>query len=320
MMRLRLLLVPALLAAAPAGAQAAPVGDSLAAIGAWVGKFAAISAEPGKAAATCGPKLGSVIAAVRDSATARAAVPQIRPCIEQIRAAYRGSSQMLAQFAPAPVELEAAANFDTRALIEDQRQQFIDALGYLDQLDAFLATMAANDRAGAARIFPKMRAGGAALIDGTILQLRAYRGVARFAFNRNAFALRILVAETTKLSMTGPMRQGGIAIGSELTALAPQARAAAAAVRTGWEQDKASLRALVGGDATMEPLIDRMAPTIETIAASGDAMAAALQRTGRQPMVPGAEMLALLNALNRNEIAVAKSVQDFAQTLQTIGK
>jgi len=319
-MRLRLLLVAALLAATPAAAQTPPAEDSLAAIGDWVGKFVALSAEPAKASATCGPQLGNVIAKVRDSTSARAAVPQIRPCIEEIRTAYRGSAQALAQFAPAPPTLEAATNFDTRKLIEDQRGQFVAALAYLDQLDAFLATMAANDRAGAARLFPKMRAGGAALVDGTILQMRAYQGIARYGFIRSSLTLRIVVAEAAKLPMTGAIGPGSFTIGNGLKALAPRAGAAAAGIRTGWEQDKASLRALVGDDATMEPLIERMAPTVEKIAVSGDAIAAALQRAGRQPVVPAAEALALLNELNRHELAIAKSLQDFAQTLQTIGK
>lgn len=315
----RLLLVPALLAAAPAGAQTAPA-DPLATVGSWVGKFAAISAEPTVAAAACGPQLGNAVGAARDAATARTAVTQIRPCLERIRGAYRRSAESLARFGPAPAEVQAVAPFDMDRLIEDQRRQFVAALGYMDNLEAFLATMVANDRAGAARLLPRVRSGGAALVDGTILQLRAYQGVARFGFTRNAIELRIVVAEATKLPMTGAASQTGFAIGGGLNALAPRARAAAAAARTSWERDKASLRALVGGDAAMEKLIGPATPMVENIAGSGDQIAAALQRAGAKPVVPVADMVALMNELNRHEITVAKSIQNFAQTLQTIGK
>lgn len=318
-MRARLLLVPALLAAAPAGAQTASA-DPLATVGSWVGKFAAISAEPAAAAAACGPQLGNTVGAVRDAATARAAVPRIRPCLEQVRVAYRRSAESLAQFGPAPAEIQAVAPFDANGLIEQQRKQFIAVLSYMDDLEAFLGAMAASDRAGATRLLPKVRSGGAALVDGTILRLRAYQGVSRFGFTHNAIELRIVVAEAAKLPMTGTASQVGFAIGGGLSVLAPKARAAAAAVRSSWEQDKTSLRTLVGGDAGMEKLIDLATPMVDNIAASGDQIAAALQRGGSKPVVPVADMIALMNELNQHELTIAKSIQNFAQTLQTIGK
>jgi hypothetical protein len=315
----RLFLVPALLAAAPAGAQTASA-DPLAIVGNWVGKFAAISAEPTAAAAACGPQLGNAVGTARDAAAARAAVPRIRPCLDQIRAAYRRSVESLAQFGAAPAEVQAAAPFDANGLIEQQRKQFVAALAYIDDLEAFLGAMAANDRPGATRLVPKVRSGGAALVDGSILQLRAYQGTARFGFTRSAIELRILVAEATKLPMTGTASQAGFAIGGGLNALAPRARAAAAAVRSGWEQDKASLRALAGGDAGIERLIGPATPMVDTIAASGDQIAVGLQRGGSQPVVPVADMIALMNELSQHELTIARSVQNFAQTLQTIGK
>jgi hypothetical protein len=315
----RLLLVPALLAAAPAGAQTA-TADPLAVVGTWVGKFAAISAEPASAAATCGPQLGNAVGAARDAATARAAVTQIRPCMDQIRGAYRRSAEALAQFGPVPAEIQAVAPFDMARLVEEQRKQFVAATAYLDDLDGFLVKMGANDRAGAMQLFPKLRAGGAALVDGAILQLRAYKGVGRFGFSNNALELRIVIAEATKLPMTGAASRAGFAIGGGFAALAPRARAAAAAIRTSWERDKTVLRALVGGDAAMEQLIGPATPMVEGLAVSGEEIAAALQHAGAKPVVPVAELMVLLNELNRQELILAKSIQNFAQTLQTIGK
>ncbi|TGX55951.1 hypothetical protein E5A73_02220 [Sphingomonas gei] len=320
MMRVRLLFAAALFAATPAGAQTPPAADPAVAAGRWLGEFAALSAEPATAVAACGPQLGNAVGAVHDAATARATLTSIRPCMERVRAAYRQSAEALGRFRPAPPEVRTSAHYDLDRLVDEQRKQFVGALSYMDQLDAFFTRVAANDRAGAAQIFPKLRAGGAALVDGTILQLRAYQAVGRFGFTRNALELRIVVAEATKLPMTGAVGPAGFAIGGSLNALVLRARAAVAAVRTSWEQDKVTLRALVGGDASMEQLIGPSTLFIDSIAASGDGVALALQRAGRRPVVPLTEVVALLNELNRHELVLAKSVQDFAQTLQTIGK
>lgn len=313
----RLLLAAALLAAAPAAAQTRPA-DPFVAMGDWIGKFAALSVEPASAAAACGPQLNSVMGA-RDATAARAAAVRLRPCTDRIRAAYRRSAEALAQFAPMPAELQAAVRFDSGQLIEGQRRQFTAAIDYMDQLDLLLAKVAANDRAGAAQLLPKVRAGAGALIDGTILPLRAYQAAARFGFTRYGLELRIIAAEAAKLALTGPMSQTGLRIGEGLNALVPRTRQAVAGVRSSWEQDKTSLRAL-GGSATMDPLLDGATPMVGNIALAGEQMASSLAQAARRPVVAPAEVMALLSALNRNEIMIANSIQKFAQTLQTIGK
>jgi hypothetical protein len=220
-----------------------------------------------------------------------------------------------------PAELQAAAlRFDADRLIESQRVQFAAAVDYMDQLDLLLAKVAADDRAGAVQLLPKVRAGAGILIDGTILPLRAFQAAARFGFTRNGLELRIVAAEAAKLTLTGPMSRAGVDIGKALGALVPRATQATAGVRTSWEQDKVALRALGGGGAAMDPLLDIATPLVGDMASAGDQMVSALQQAARRPVVPPAEALALLNALNRNEIMIAKSIQGFAQTLQTIGK
>lgn len=317
----RLLLASALFAAASAGAQTVPAGESLAAsVGAVLGKFTAISAAPSAAFATCGPQIGNMIGGVRDAAGARAAAAQLRPCIDGLRAAYRQSAEALEKFGAIPTEIQTAAPVDLQRLIDEQRQQFISAIAYMDDLDAFLVKMAANDRPGAMRLFPRLRSGGAALVDGSIIQMRAAQAIARFGSTRGALGLRIVAAEAGKLPLTTAVGPAGFQAGEQMRALAPRASAAAAAVRSGWEQDKAALRALAGGGRAMEPLIEGATPMIQRIAASGDEMAAAMQRAAGRQVVPLADMVALLNELNRHELIIAKAIQDFAQTLQTIGK
>ena len=317
----RLFLASALLAAAPAGAQTARTDDSLAAaVGTVLGRFTAISAAPSAASATCGPQIANMVGGVRDAASARATAAQLRPCTDRIRAAYRQSAEALEKFGPIPAEIQAATPVDLQQLLEDQRQQFVSAIAYTNDLDTFLAKMAANDRPGAMRLFPKLRSGGAALVDGSIIQMRAAQAIVRFGSTRNAVGLRIVAAEAAKLPLTSAIVPAGFRAGEQLSALTPRASAAAAAVRSGWEQDKVALRALAGGGKAMEPLIDGAAPMIQRIAASGDEMAAAMQRASERQVVPLAEMVALLNELNRHELIIAKAIQDFAQTLQTIGK
>ena len=288
---------------APATAMAQPVqpGAALRQMGVWAQKLVAIQQPAIDSYQRCAPIIQQVTTvlqspvATRREAASRTLAP-MRQCLADMRAAMTTVRDGFARMEPMPGTFEQMLHVDSKDMLAKSATASEGMATYLEQTEAALEAVAAGDEALAMRRIGEARAGAGSIIDAQILLLETLQSSMPLETHKAMFDVRLVMYRGMRAIIVSDPGSQSAELTANLRALGAASRLAASRLRASWKGDSGGLRRAVAqlNNPSRTAMLASMDQAFETVAASGDEVAAMLEPLPPGQLAPG-KALQILN-------------------------
>lgn len=320
---MRVLLLAIALACAP-GIAVAQQASPLQQLGAWAQRLSAAQQPLVARYQQCSPITQQMIAVMQTEEAGRAQramqlIAPMRQCVTDMRAAVIQVRDALAAMPPMPHQIELALHIDSKDLLTRTAAAAGGMAVYLEKSEEMLEAVLAGDQALARTRMAEAHQSAGAALDAQIILFETMRQSMPLQTHKSMFDVRLAMYRSMRAIIAADPEHDSGQLSVALRGYGADARLAGAQLRANWKRESASMRAalLQLHDPARTRMMASMDNAFETIAQTGDAMAATLEKLPDGPTNP-VTAAGILNQFGALEVRMLASINEMGAAARQV--